>query len=85
LGLQIIALCFIMFITGAAIARFQLFPYGYLKDAFDAADALMVRERGKTVPFAVGAKPVHPEDWPSPAVREPGLVGLGRYSATIIS
>jgi hypothetical protein len=80
-GLQIIALCFIMFITGAAIARFQLFPYGYLKDAFDAADALVIRERGDKVPFAVGAKPVHPEDWASPAVREPGLAELGRYDA----
>ena len=80
-GMQIAALCFIMFILGAVIARFQLFPYGYLKDAFDAADALLVRERGDKVPFAVGTKPVHPEDWASPAVREPGLTGLGRYDA----
>jgi hypothetical protein len=79
LALQLTALCFIMFVAGAAISRFQLFPYGYLKDAFDAADALLVRERGDKVPFAIGAKPEHPEDWPAPPVREPGLTGLGRY------
>ena len=76
--IPVIALCFIMFVGGAVTARFQLFPYEYLKDAFDAADALIVRERGDRVPFAVGAKPVHPEDWASPAVREPGMTGLGR-------
>ena len=81
LALQLIALCFVTFVAGATIARFQLFPYGYLKDAFDAADALLVRERGDKVPFAVGAKPVHPEDWASPEVRKPGVSGLGRYAA----
>ncbi len=68
-----------MFVAGAVTSRFQLFPYEYLKDAFDAAEALIARERGDRVPFAVGAKPVHPEDWASPAVREPGLIGVGRY------
>lgn len=78
-AIPVIALCFIMFVGGAIATRFELFPYQYLKDAFDAADALLVRERGDRVPFAVGAKPVHPEDWSSPAVREPGVTGIGRY------
>jgi len=68
-----------MFICGAVAVRFELFPYGYLKNAFDAADALLVREKGDKVPFALGAKPLHPEDWASPAVRQPDLSGVERY------
>lgn len=50
-----------------AIARFPLFPCGYLKKASDAADALLVREREDKVPLAIGAKPAHLEGWPTPA------------------
>jgi len=51
----------------AAIARFHLFPYGYLKEASHAADALLLRERGDKVPLAIGARPAQLEGWLPPA------------------
>ena len=78
IGITIVALGFLAFVAGATITRFELFPYGQLKNAFDAAEALFVRETGDKVPFALGAKPVHPEDWAAPAVRV-GEPGVDRY------
>ena len=77
-SLSVLALAFLAFIVGATITRFELFPYGYLSDAFAAAEALLVREGGDQKPFMIGAKPAQPEDWSSPAVRDKEI-GLGRY------
>jgi hypothetical protein len=77
----LLALCFIVFVAGAFTTRFEVFPYPFLKNPLDAAEALLIREKGEKVPYAVGAKPVHPEDWAAPSVREPGTVGLRRHDA----
>ena len=61
-GLTVLALAFLMFIVGATIPRFELFPYRYLSDAFSAAEALMIRRGGDQKPFMIGAKPPHPEE-----------------------
>jgi outer membrane protein assembly factor BamB len=76
----LLALCFIVFVAGAFTTRFEVFPYHYLKNPLDAAEALLIREKGEKVPYAVGAKPVHPEDWAAPSVREPGAVGVRNFN-----
>lgn len=66
-----IAVAFLLFLAGAVVVRFEIFPYAYLKDSLEAADALLVRERGeREVPYVIGAKPVQPEDWANPTVRD---------------
>jgi hypothetical protein len=74
--------CFIVFVAGAFTTRFEFFPYQLLKKPLDAAEALLIREQGDKAPYAVGAKPVHPEDWAAPSVREPGVVGLSKFDPT---
>lgn len=76
--LSVLALAFLAFIAGATITRFELFPFAYLKDAFLAGEALLARERDTRNPLGYGAKPLVPEDYSAPQVRdtEPGL---GRY------
>jgi hypothetical protein len=78
IALTAVALAFLAFIAGATITRFELFPYAYLKNAFEAAEALVVLEQGDWKPVAVGAKPVHPEDWAAAPLRQDAS-GLGRY------
>jgi len=78
IAITVAALVFIGFVVGATVSRFELFPYDYFKNSFDAAEALFIREAGFRVPFLVGAKPVDPEDWSSPAIRD-AKPGVTRY------
>jgi hypothetical protein len=78
IAVTLLALIFIGFVTGAAVVRFEFFPYPYLKNSFAAAEALFIQKTGIEVPWFLGAKPSQPEDFAAPQVRdtEPGL---GRY------
>lgn len=78
--IPIVALSFIVFVAGAFTTRFEVFPYSLLKNPLDAAEALLVREKGDRAPFATGAKPVHPEDWAAPQVREPETIGVRKHN-----
>jgi len=40
IAITVIALSFLAFVAGATITRFELFPYGQLKNSFDAAEDL---------------------------------------------
>jgi hypothetical protein len=77
--LTLVALLFLGFVVGATVMRFELFPYAYLKDSFVAAEALFIQKTGIEAPSHIGAKPLHPEDWAAPAVRD-SEVGVGRYN-----
>ena len=80
----ILAVSFIAFIYGAAITRFEVFPYTWLKDAFVAAEALLIQRTGQEGQlWHVGAKPSIPEDVASPPVRdeEPGV---GRFNPNLV-
>jgi hypothetical protein len=78
IGLTLVALAFLTFIAGATITRFEIFPYGYLKDSFTAAEALFVQQSGAKNLWHVGAKPPTQEDLASPPVRD-SEAGVGRY------
>jgi hypothetical protein len=78
IGLTLVALVFVAFIAGAVITRFELFPYGYLKEPFVAAEALFVQQTGTENLWHIGAKPPAEEDVASPAVRDQEA-GVGRY------
>jgi len=83
LALTLLACAFLVFVAGAVTTRFEVFPYRYFKNSFEAAEALFVRETGDEVPFLIGAKPAVPEDWPAPAVRD-SETGVGRFAPELV-
>jgi hypothetical protein len=70
--LPLFALLFLGFIAGAAVISFKVYPYEELRKAFLAAEALSTQRRKKEsiADLLIGAKPVSPEDYASPAARD---------------
>ncbi|NND55336.1 MAG: hypothetical protein HKN56_10250 [Gammaproteobacteria bacterium] len=79
IALTALAAAFIVFLLGAVITHFKVFPYGYFRDAFLAAEALLAEpQEDKRENLYLGAKPFHPEDAEMPEIRW-DTPGVTRY------